>query len=108
MAGGTIFRPPYQAAFALAAWAAERWEYVDGRLALAGLQLEGMPFSRLLNVIYALVVDEPNGLINREEVRAAIELGIEKATPDREHWGTTKRAQEGQAAMMQLFPKGGA
>lgn len=54
-------------------------------------------------MIYALLVDEPNGLIDREEVRSSIEASIEKLNPNRDTWGTGKQARQGQDALMKML-----
>lgn len=70
---------------------------------MAGLHTDTLSGRRFLNVVYALLIDEPDGLVNREEVRTKVDTEFEKLQPDRKTWGTGKRAAEGQRALMAML-----
>lgn len=60
----------------------------------------------MLNAVYALLVDMPNGMIDRSEVMDGVDkllatpVGNMPNQPSREEWGTSKEAQEGQKSLM--------
>lgn len=58
MVDGDVLRPPYQTARSIAEWADHNWLYIDGRLGLSGQTIDDLSLSRLLNIAYALLVDE--------------------------------------------------
>lgn len=87
MGSAGVGRPPYFAVVQIWAWATARWHYVDGRLALVGLDPATMPAWRLLNVLFVLMV-ECVGEINRDQVVEEFEKQLATPPfPDRETWG---------------------
>lgn len=90
---------------------------MDGRCLLSGIDLESLAADRGLNVVYALLTEEVNGLVDRGEVRLNIretflpavvseararldEVLLGKGQRDR--WGETPEAVAGQDAFMNL------
>jgi len=52
------FRPPYQSALALGAWAWENRSFIEGKVALSGGDPDELTLRRFLDISYALLVDE--------------------------------------------------
>lgn len=84
MAGRGGIRAPYSAVLALAAWAADNWGVLDGRLAQSGVDPWTLPAHRLLNVVYVFVVEAIGDEDKRQEVVAALEWPEVQAMRDLE------------------------
>lgn len=62
----------------------------------------------MVNMVYALLIDMPDGMVSRSEVKSAIDkllatpLGRDPDAPDRETWGTSAEAQANQERLMAL------
>jgi hypothetical protein len=81
---------------------------VDGKLTLAGVDASRLPAPRLLNVVYAILVDSFSGFVNTGDVISKIDaslsepIGTDPQAPRRETWGTGPRAESGARGMMSL------
>lgn len=83
MVDGDVLGPPYAYACSLAEWADANWGYLDGRLALAGSSVDAQSFSKVLNVAYAVLVEEAATLgITREGLNARLLVGWEAELSD--------------------------
>lgn len=80
MGYGGRYRPPYHAVLALAAWADENWPLIDARCVLANVDPTDLPLRRLLNLAYALIVEnvafDPD---RRREIDLSLDWPEEKA-----------------------------
>lgn len=63
-----------------------------------------MALDRALNVVFAIMVDEHNGMVARQDVRDALAEAWEEPAPvaDRDAWGATPEAIEAQNAMLRM------
>lgn len=98
--GGTG-QSPYSAVRAIAAWAADQWGYLHGRLLWAGLPTTGYTLRAFTDLVYAAMADDPDGAYSR---RASLDRAMATAEPDRDTWGTDAAAQAAQRAMMAQAP----
>lgn len=119
MADGDVQQAPYAAVVALWRWLGAEWQWIDGHLTLRGLDLldllDRLTPDRITNLLYALLTDDHNGLVDRGEVRAVVSGYLdgtreadespadEPETPTMATWGTSPEAQAGQEAMMRLL-----
>lgn len=79
--------PPYETAcliFQLADIPHLRW-YVDGKLALAGVDPSRVPLATYLDVLYAIVMEAPHTALEKTYDQIVIQAA--RMNPDRETWG---------------------
>lgn len=106
--GGERDGGPYPAVARLWAWATAHWRYIDGRLTLAGIDASSLSAPRLLNVVYAMLVDNIDGLVDRGKAMTDLDaelvepLGTDPLAPNPDEWGTGPRARRRASAMMDL------
>lgn len=107
MAHGGLYGAPYGAVHALGRWAVENWGYFDGSCIFRGIEVRNLGADRLANLIYAVIVDEPDGLVDRFAVRDQLDAyltGLAPKEPDPTTWGTSDAAKEGLQAAMGAIP----
>lgn len=86
-------RTPYRVVLRLTLWALENWPELDGRLLMKGVDLLSLGFSRQINVVYSLLLE------NRDEMeRDRFERDLheplpgEEIDPDDPFWGDEAEA----------------
>lgn len=96
-------RPPYEAAYALWSWAAVNASWVRGQAALkAGLlDLDRLPATLLLDLIYCLVLeDSKEEQEKRDKLDATLDARSYGGRPNRETWGKLPAHQRAMRAAM--------
>ncbi|MGI8425604.1 MAG: hypothetical protein ACR2M4_03205 [Actinomycetota bacterium] len=58
---------------------------------------------KFCNVVYSLIVDDADGMVNKSEVRQKIDEALERMAPDPEKWGVGPKAAQEQANLMKAF-----
>ena len=103
-------RPPFTVAVRSASWAASVGPWARGQVYLrTGHRLADLPLSDGLDVIYALVVEDANGLVDRGEIRTKLDLALNRpldpedaAEYDRANWGLDAEAIAAEANMANM------
>ena len=85
-------------------WGFAHADYLSGHWATAGIDPLGQSAAHFLNILYASIIDDVDGMVDRYDVRKKLDQQLAKAQArlNPEEWGTSKDAQKGMARMMQL------
>ncbi len=103
MADGGNSRAPFDAALQLTAWALTHFDYLEGRLLLAGVDVTKLSARQWLSATYVLIADSVDGMVDREMVHEKLNAALASpAIVTRQNWGTGPSAEAGQRAMMDL------
>lgn len=107
MADGGIWKPPFGHIAQLVNWGFAHADYLEGRWAASGIDPLGKPAKLFLNILYAAVVDDVDGMVDRYEVRKKLDEALAKAQAklDPEEWGTSEEARSDMQRMMSLAGK---
>jgi len=58
---------------------------------------------KFCNVVYSMIVDDADGMVNKSDVRRKIDEALERLAPDPEKWGVGAKAAQEQANLMNLM-----
>ena len=109
VAGGHI-RPPYRTALVLSAWAWENRSFIEGRVALAGGDPDGLSFKRFLDISYSILVDEYQrsgmNLVAALEAVRQYASGFSTETPETVSSGSVVAQNQQAMAQLQAMMKG--
>lgn len=106
MADGDVHRPPHYEAIGLGQWAVANDAYLDGLLTLnGGPDPRSLSARRLVNLVYAVLVQEGNAFTDMSKVREDLDKRLRDLKPEEQRlaeWGEGAEAQEGMQAAMRL------
>lgn len=106
MAVGLVHGSPYPTVRAIGAWAVYRQHYLRGRLLLAGVRMDDLTLSELVDVAHVAMIEPylSGAWVGVDQVLDDLEKAFVEAEPNRETFGTTAVDIRAAHRAEELFP----